>query len=304
VPPRATRLDAWQQQAEGSAGAGVVRRPVGSWDLPVVASSRRVARRVEGRLRKRDRFRAAKGEEEDRDGTWGFETILRTRVALPARTVEGESVIEALVLWRGDWDEEQTKWVALTAAMFPGADGKRQRTAELRLFHAEHPEHRAARLEQKAAAEGGGGGRRAVRRGGDGERAGEDSSEESWAGSAGSSDEGEEEDQRPYTVALRKLGRASRRAINARARADRAFRVVEAGKKARAMERGAERARRYLRRQARAVRRAARREEMSAWLLSTIQLRHEEHKRKRVEAELLASNGAQWKRLRRTQRQD
>ena len=304
VPPRATRLDAWQQQAEGSAGAGVVRRPVGSWDLPVVASSRRVARRVEGRLRKRDRFRAAKGEEEDRDGTWGFETILRTRVALPARTVEGESVIEALVLWRGDWDEEQTKWVALTAAMFPGADGKRQRTAELRLFHAEHPEHRAARLEQKAAAEGGGGGRRAVRRGGDGERAGEDSSEESWAGSAGSSDEGEEEDQRPYAVALRKLGRASRRAVNARARADRAFRVVEAGKKARAMERGAERARRYLRRQARAVRRAARREEMSAWLLSTIQLRHEEHKRKRVEAELLASNGAQWKRLRRTQRQD
>jgi hypothetical protein len=43
---------------------------------------------------------------------------------------------------------------------------------------------------------------------------------------------------------------------------------------------------------------------MSAWLLSTIQLRHEEHKRKRVEAELSASNGAQWKRLRRTQRQD
>ena len=80
--------------------------------------------------------------------------------------------------------------------------------------------------------------------------------------------------------------------------------MVEAGKKARAMERGAERARRYLRRQARAVRRAARREEMSAWLLSTIQLRHEEHKRKRVEAERLASNGAQWKRLRRTQRQD
>ena len=91
---------------------------------------------------------------------------------------------------------------------------------------------------------------------------------------------------------------------NARARADRAYRVVEAGKKARAMARGAERVRRYLRRQARAVRRTARREEMSAWLLSTIQLRHEVHKRKRSEAELLASSGAQWKRLRRTQRQD
>jgi hypothetical protein len=97
--------------------------------------------------------------------------------------------------------------------MFLGAGGKRQRTAELRLFHAEHPdrypEHRAARLEQKAAAEGGGGGVRVVRRGGDGKRAGEDSSEESWAGSAGSSDESEEEDQWPYAVALRKLGRAS-----------------------------------------------------------------------------------------------
>ena len=80
--------------------------------------------------------------------------------------------------------------------------------------------------------------------------------------------------------------------------------MVEAGKKARAMAREAERAKRYLRRQARAVRRTARREEMSALLLNSIRLRHEEYKRKRVEAELMASNGAQWKRLRRTQRQD
>jgi hypothetical protein len=153
-------------------------------------------------------------------------------------------------------------------------------------------------------AEGGSGDARASRRGGDRQRIREDSSDESWAGSAGSSDEGEEEDQRPYAVARRKLERACRRAINARARADRAYRVVEAGKKARAMARGAERAKRYLRRQARAARRTTRREEASAKLLGTIQRRHEEHKRKRVEAELSASNGAQWKRLRRTQRQD
>jgi hypothetical protein len=304
IPLRTTELDVWQQQAEDTAATGVVRRPIGSWDLPPVASSWRVARRVEERLRKRDRFRAAKGEEEDRDGTWGFEEILRTRVALPARTVEGDSVIEALVLWRGDWGEEQTKWVSLTAKMFPGAGGKRQRTAALRLFHAEHPEHGAARREQREAAEEASGSGRAGRRGGGRQQLREDSSDESWAGSAGSSDEGEEEDQRPYAAARRKLERASRRAINARARADRAYRVVEAGKKARAMVRGAERAKRYLRRQARAVRRTARREEMSARLLGRIQRRHEEHKRKRVEAELSASNGAQWKRLRRTQRQD
>jgi hypothetical protein len=303
MPLRATRLEGWQQQAEGTAASGAVRRPTGSWDLPLVASSRRVARRVEGRLRKRDRFRAAKGEEEDRDGTWGFEEILRMRVALPARTVEGNSVIEALVLWKGDWGEEQTKWVSLTAKMFPGAGGKRQRTAALRLFHAEHPEHRAARQEQRAAAEGGSGGGSTSRRGGGRRRMREDSSDESWAGSAGSSDEGEEEDQRPCAVARRKRERASRRAINAKARADRESRGAEAGKRARAMARGTAMAERYRRRQSRSTRKRARKEKRTAELLDRIRRRHEAHKRKRDEADALAPTGARRMRLLHTQPQ-
>ena len=126
--PRPTGIDTWRGAAERG-GQGGVTRPPGSWDHAAAGQSGRVARKVERRSRKRDRFRAAKGEAADRDGTWGFDSIEQVRVVVPRRVKGGERVLEALVLWRGEWAELQRTWELVNERTFPGRTGKRTRQA-------------------------------------------------------------------------------------------------------------------------------------------------------------------------------
>ena len=102
-------------------GEGRVTRLPGTWDF----TGARTVARVASRKRKQCAFRAAKGEEADGDGTWGFECVKRLRTALPARVVSGYAVMDALIVWRGEWGEEQEKWLKVDKAHFPGANGKR-----------------------------------------------------------------------------------------------------------------------------------------------------------------------------------
>jgi hypothetical protein len=132
-PQLETGLDRWQQEANPATASGAVRRPPGTWDV----LSTKVTRRIAKRLRGRDHFRAAKGEAADRDETWGFDRVERVRVQLPARYAKSKVVLEALLVWRGEWGDEQTKWTPATKAYFPKRAGKAQMAAITARFEAE-----------------------------------------------------------------------------------------------------------------------------------------------------------------------
>ena len=260
-----TELDKWQQEANPARASGAVRRPPGTWDLPSV----RVEKRTAKRLKVRDRFRAAKGEAADRDETWGFERVERTRVRLPARYVQGSVVLEALLVWRGEWGDEQMKWTPVTNTYFPQAKGSAQMASIIARFEAEHGE-RGKRQKTAAVAapiiqgtrrqpDRGQSKRRTKRRSIDG---GEDDSEDS-------SDEepGANGARRPLAKALRA---AIKRAGVLRARANRLKEIYEAARKAR-------RVRRML---TAASERAALKAANTDAIVDTIQRRHDEFKRR------------------------
>ena len=106
---RTTDMERWVRRS--GQGTGQVTRRAGSWDGPPAAEEQA---RADRRLKRRDTFRAAKGESADRNGTWGFERVMDVRLAR-----YGGSGIEAQLEWRGDWGELQTQWVPVDATHVP-----------------------------------------------------------------------------------------------------------------------------------------------------------------------------------------
>ena len=112
---RRQRRQTWMQGWVQEGGTGQVFRPEGSWDYGLTEEE--VARR-ERRLLRRDKFRAAKGEVSDRDGTWGFERVVNVR--------EGRGGgVEVQVEWRGEWAGQQRSWVPCTQAYIPSLRTRR-----------------------------------------------------------------------------------------------------------------------------------------------------------------------------------
>jgi hypothetical protein len=263
-PQLDTELDRWQQEACPAAASGVVSRPPGTWDV----LSKKVARRIAKRLRGRDHFRAAKGEAADRDETWGFDSVERVRTRLPTRYVDSKVVLEALLVWRGDWGDEQRKWTPVTKAYFPRGAGKAQMAAIAARFEAEHGRQHK-RQKTTAAAPIVRGKRRQPDRG-------QSTRHTKRRGNGGSVSEGDDSSddessakgaRHPHAKALRA---AIKKARVLRARADRLKEDYEAARKAR----------RFRRQLAAANERAVRKAASTAVTVDRIQRRHDEIKRR------------------------